>query len=93
MTIHDLKCWPEPFEAMLAGCKRHEIRRDDRGFEVGDLLLLREWAPQADAGYTGRMALLWVTYLSRGPEWGLPQGHVVMSVAEAKVQMSEAGPS
>jgi hypothetical protein len=41
--IHDLKCWPEPFAAILSGEKRHEIRRDDRGFKVGDVLRLREY--------------------------------------------------
>jgi len=42
---HDLKTWPEPFAAILAGTKRHEIRKADRPFAVGDVLLLREWAP------------------------------------------------
>ncbi len=44
---HELKCWPEFFEATMAGIKRFELRRDDRpeGFRVGDELLLKEWAP------------------------------------------------
>ena len=89
MRVHDLKCWPGPFEAVLSGSKRDEFRRDDRAFEVGDLLLLREWTPsEIGADYTGRMALLWVTHLSRGPEWGIPEGHVVMSIAEARVQLT-----
>jgi hypothetical protein len=43
--LHALKCWPEFFAAILGGQKRHEVRHDDRGFKVGDRLLLREWDP------------------------------------------------
>ncbi len=51
--IHCLKTWPELFQEVLEGRKRFEIRKDDRGFEVGDLLCLQEWNP-ATCEYTGR---------------------------------------
>lgn len=44
-TVHTLKTLPEPFAAVAAGAKRAEMRRDDRGFEAGDLLVLREFDP------------------------------------------------
>lgn len=81
---HELKCHPEPFQATIDGRKRFEIREDDRGFEVDDLLRLREWRPQRagslEGVYTGREITVLVTYISRGPEWGLARGMVVMSV-------------
>lgn len=87
MAVHELKTWPEPFAAVRSGDKRHEVRRDDRGFAVGDTLRLREWDPAAasfDLGtrgrYTGRVERVRVTYLTRGPEWGVPAGMVVMSI-------------
>lgn len=43
--VHELKTWPEPFERLWAGDKRHEVRKDDRGYAVGDLLILREYDP------------------------------------------------
>lgn len=43
--VHHLKTWPEPFQAVIDGRKRHEVRVDDRGFAVGDVLTLKEWDP------------------------------------------------
>lgn len=45
VTVHALKCWPEPFAAMQSGAKTAEFRRDDREprFEIGHTLRLMEW--------------------------------------------------
>jgi len=77
---HDLRTWPEPFRAVRAGTKRHEYRRDDRGFLVGDTLTLLEWDPETK-GYTGESEFVLVTYVSRGPGWGIPAGYVCMTIA------------
>ena len=80
MKTHELKCWPAPFAAMLKGVKVHEVRRDDgRGFAGGDALLLREY-DASTREYTGRQTARFVTYVSRGPDWGLPEEIVVMSL-------------
>lgn len=84
MHEHELRTWPEPFEAIKRGHKRHEIRRDDRGYAVGDTLYLREFRPgPAAAGlsiYTGRWMRCRVTYLTPGGAWGLAAGLCVMSI-------------
>jgi hypothetical protein len=79
---HELKCWPEPFEAMLAGRKRHEIRRMDRPFAIGDWLVLREWDPRRDVNdrYTGRAMVREITYISTPASFGLPDDLCVMSL-------------
>ena len=51
-AIHDLKIWPEHFDAVVSGRKRFEVRVNDRGYEVGDTLHLREWEPDEER-YTG----------------------------------------
>lgn len=83
-AVHDLKCHSVPFQALSDGAKTHEFRRDDRGFAVGDELYLREWKRPAGmisiARYTGRELRMIVTYISRGPEFGIPDGFCVMSV-------------
>ena len=45
MKDHTLKCWTEFFEAIQDGRKTFEIRKNDRGFQVDDLLILQEWEP------------------------------------------------
>jgi len=88
MATHDLKTWPEPFQAILDGRKRYEIRENDRGFTVGDGLFLREFRIDvgqgvlSDGAYTGRTCLVYVTYMTRGGEWGLPPTLCVMSIAK-----------
>jgi hypothetical protein len=57
--VHELKTWPAPFAATLAGTKPYEIRVFDRDYRDGDTMWLREWYPgngYAEPGYTGREA-------------------------------------
>lgn len=84
--IQELKCWPEPFQAVWDGTKRFEFRKDDREFAVGDLLRLREWDP-AIQKLTGRYLQMRVTYLLRGPAFGIPEGYCCMSLN----QISQCG--
>jgi hypothetical protein len=74
--VHDLKTWPVYFEQQLAGLKPFELRLDDRGYRVGDILWLREWDPRTQA-YTGRELRVEVTFLLRGSEHLAP-GYVAM---------------
>jgi hypothetical protein len=85
MAEHELKCWPEFFRPLLSGEKTFEVRRDDRGFRVGDILWLREYVLRpaaADPGcfYTGREMRRTVTYILAGRPW-LAEGYVVMGLA------------
>lgn len=84
-TVRYLKCWPEPFQAVVDGTKRAEWRKEDgRPFEVGDVLTLSEWDPEKEA-YTGRFQHVIVSHLVRGPEFGIPEGYVMMSIMPASV--------
>lgn len=77
--IHDLKTWPEPFAAVARGDKKHEIRRDDRDFKVGDYLHLREYDPETGA-YTGRHLWRKIAYKTEGGTWSIPEGICVLSI-------------
>lgn len=80
---HELKCWMDSFEAIGDGRKTHEVRRNDRQFETGDRLHLREWRGDSGDGggiYTGREIFVEVTYVTKGGTFGLPSDVDVLSV-------------
>ena len=78
MKEHDLKVYPEFWENLARGWKTFEIRIDDRGFDLGDTLLLREWHPITKT-YTGKEVRRTVTHLLRN--WrGIQSGYVIMSL-------------
>lgn len=83
--VHDLKCLPDYFEAVISGAKTHETRKDDRGFKVGDILRLREWSDtrwHRSDGYSGRVEERRVSYIAHpSPHTPIPEGYVVMSLA------------
>lgn len=44
---HELKIWPQYFGRVREGSKTFEVRDNDRGFQPGDLVELKEWDPEA----------------------------------------------
>lgn len=77
--IHAKKVLPEFFEALRAGDKRFELRREDPdepSYAVGDYLALNEYDPgrhaTQDDQFTGRCMLFEITYVLRDTEWLQP---------------------
>lgn len=63
-VTHELKCWAKFFGAIERGEKKHDLRRsNDRDFQIGDRLRLREFNPESDL-YTGRVQYVTVTYIT-----------------------------
>jgi hypothetical protein len=87
-VTHDLKCWPAPFRAISSGAKTFEFRKNDRGYQRGDLLHLREWRPDTEQ-YVGSELVRRVSYvLTEG--FGLPEGYCIMSLAEPEPDLAAA---
>lgn len=81
MTRHELKTWPKYFAAVRSGQKRFEIRRNDREFKVGDILVLREFDPEDDA-YTGQAEERQITFLLSEEDYGVIHGFVAIGFGE-----------
>lgn len=93
-VTHELKILPEYFEAVLNGNKTFELRKDDRGFKVGDTLILKEFKPGIydssgpekvtikECGYTGREVEKKITYIFKGgtPFMGLRKGYAILNI-------------
>jgi ASC-1-like (ASCH) protein len=63
---HELKTWPIYFQAVWRGDKTFEVRKNDRGLDHGDTLILREWDPYSQT-YSGRAIEATVTYICKLP--------------------------
>ena len=79
MKEHDLKTWPEYFQAVRDGRKPFELRFNDRDFQVGDILNLQEFEPMTQA-FTGETERVVVSYVLAGP-WLAP-GVVALGIKE-----------
>lgn len=78
-SVHKLKILPRFFAAVCDGTKTFEVRKNDRGFQMGDILELQEWLP--DSGYTGKVVRRKVTYILYGDTFaGLDNSYVVMAI-------------
>ncbi|WP_400195257.1 ASCH/PUA domain-containing protein [Candidatus Methanomassiliicoccus intestinalis] len=78
MMIHELKILPEYFEAVAGGAKSFELRKDDRGFTVGDEIILKEWN---GTEYTGRSVKKQISYILKNYT-GLAEGYAILSLRD-----------
>ena len=69
---------PHCSPAIVNGIKQFELRRNDRAFQCGDDLHLREWDPESRE-YTGRELFKHVAFVLEKHE-GLAEGFVLMGL-------------
>jgi hypothetical protein len=78
--IHDLKILPQYFDAVKEGSKTFEVRRDDRPFNVGDVLRLHEFNGQE---LTGREFDVKISYILRDAEY-CKEGYCTLGIQHAE---------
>ena len=80
-ATHELKVWPACFAAVESSAKPFDLRENDRNFQLGDLLLLREYEPESEQ-YSGRTLTRWISYILHGGAFGLAEGWCVLGFRE-----------
>lgn len=83
MITHNVKIWPQFFDDVQDGRKPFEYRRDDRPYEVGDIMHLSEYRPGVGE-FTGRAVDVVITYVMRydrsTEKIGLPPGYCILGI-------------
>lgn len=92
MKEHVLKTRSDYWDALEFGGKTFEVRRDDRGFQKGDVLILRRMVKNfsgtwiEDRTYSDnrpKEIRRKVTYILTGGQLGIEPGFVVMGLRKA----------
>ena len=77
---HELKCWPPFWRDIVDEQKAFEIRKNDRDYQVGDVLVLNEYVRDVLGGhYTGATVRVRVHYMVSGG-FGLESGYCVLGI-------------
>lgn len=87
-TEHELKTHDIYWDAIASGEKTFEVRRNDRAFQTGDVLVLQRmiegssvfsssWLPDDREPLRKR-----ITYLLQGGQFGIEPGYCVLGLGE-----------
>lgn len=87
---HTLKTWPEPFAEVRAMDKPFELRKNDRNYKTGDILILREYLPDKDV-YTGEFEVRCITTVLEDFE-GLAPGYCILGLSYIPPELIAACP-
>ena len=84
--IHELKTLPMFFREVKSGAKPFEVRKNDRNFQVGDEVLLKEYCPEDYFGdgdkaiYTGEILHRKISYVLKGGQFGIDADTVILGL-------------
>lgn len=75
---HELKILPQYFNDVVCQKKTFEIRKDDRDYQVGDTLILKEFD---GSDYTNHKVKRVITYILRdAKDYGLEDGYCILGI-------------
>lgn len=103
MAIHELKTREIYWDAVKAGKKLFEVRKNDRFYQAGDIVVLLKWSPDSTpAGYiTKSGAMTGLAHMAaglsftvgpvlQGGQFGIEPGYCVFSLLPANTQQQGA---
>lgn len=89
MSEHTLKTLERYWDAVADGRKTFEVRKNDRAFQTGDILVLEKWdndgryyrTEPGDAFKPMKLRKR-ITYLLQGGQFGIEPGYCVLGLAD-----------
>lgn len=90
-SIHELKTVNRYWDAVVAGTKTFEVRRNDRAFQTGDVIVLTRTTESGhydtrpedrlgDGAFTKSQRSFRITYLLQGGQFGIEPGYCVLGL-------------
>lgn len=77
--VHYLKIKPEYYKDVECGLKTFELRKNDRDFQVGDILMLIKL--DGEGNETDQVTRVRVTYILKDcPQYGLKDGYAILGI-------------
>lgn len=82
-VLHKVKCWSNYYDAIVAGDMNFTVRRDDRGYQKGDIVLLQKYDPEKLRYVCGSGSVPYsiekqIKYILTGGQFGIEPGFVVL---------------
>ena len=82
-VIHKVKCRTNYYDAIVAGDKKFDVRRDDRGYQKGDILHLQKYDGDKLRYVTSSHGEPYsiqkpIKYILTGGQFGIEPGYVVL---------------
>jgi hypothetical protein len=81
MKTHQVKSWPEYFKPISMGVKTFDLRKDDRGYQVGDDIQFEEFS-NITGEHTGKVATRRISYILREFA-GLMPGYCILGITNS----------
>lgn len=76
---HDLKIDYEYWRAVYNEYKKAEVRKDDRDFQVGDLISFKVYSDGRLLNDGDNFCFI-ITHILRGGQYGIKDGYVMLSI-------------
>ena len=81
MAVHYLKIKPEYYKDIECGLKTFELRKNDRDFQVGDILMLIKL--DSEGNETDQVIKKKVNYILKDcPQYGLKEGYAILGITD-----------
>ena len=77
-NVHYLKVECEFYTPLSMHLKNFEVRKNDRNYQVNDILIFREWSADIEA-YTGFVLCAQISYILDDPRY-CKEGYVVLGL-------------